>query len=115
MKPITLYGGLARLTLRKLKATSAWHRLDATRRNARRWRRFCHWEREALKLKDAEDRFWTKHIKAECPDSPTGKHNFTPDWEYDHTGQTINCEYCGEEQPNPERTKETWKQQKCSG
>ena len=34
--------------------------------------------------------------KIECEDAPDGRHNFVPDIEYDITGQTINCEYCGE-------------------
>ena len=33
---------------------------------------------------------------SECEDSPDGKHSFTPDYEYDSSGKTINCEYCGE-------------------
>jgi hypothetical protein len=35
----------------------------------------------------------------ECPDSPDGEHLFTIDYEYDPDGLTINCVYCGEEQP----------------
>jgi len=34
----------------------------------------------------------------ECPDSPDGKHHFTPDIELDGVGDTINCEHCGEPQ-----------------
>jgi hypothetical protein len=35
----------------------------------------------------------------ECEDSPTGRHVFTKDWEYDPSGKTVNCEYCGELKP----------------
>lgn len=31
-----------------------------------------------------------------CPENPGGPHSFTPDLEYDSTGQTINCALCGE-------------------
>jgi hypothetical protein len=34
--------------------------------------------------------------RLDCGDSPDGKHQFAPDLEYDPTGETINCEYCGE-------------------
>lgn len=35
-------------------------------------------------------------VRKECAESPTGKHSYTPDLEYDSTGKTKNCEYCGE-------------------
>lgn len=43
----------------------------------------------------------------ECPDSLTGKHEYTTDDEYDQKkhqpyGTTIVCEYCGEEPPAKE-------------
>lgn len=34
-----------------------------------------------------------------CSTSPDGEHAFTPDVEYDASGDTINCEYCGAEDP----------------
>ncbi len=40
----------------------------------------------------------------ECDDSPGGKHEFTPDLEYDPTGKTINCKYCGEADHRPDPT-----------
>jgi len=36
---------------------------------------------------------------SKCKESPDGEHNFTPDIEYDITGKTVNCEYCGEPEP----------------
>ena len=39
---------------------------------------------------------WKKEKIKECEDSPTGKHIFTSDLEYDSTGSTINCSYCGQ-------------------
>ena len=35
-----------------------------------------------------------------CPENNGGPHNFTPDIEYDSTGETVNCEFCGEAQPS---------------
>jgi len=35
-------------------------------------------------------------VVPECEHSPTGKHSFSPDIEYDESGKTINCEHCGE-------------------
>jgi hypothetical protein len=35
----------------------------------------------------------------ECPDSPSGKHEYTLDMEYDPSGDTENCEWCGELKP----------------
>jgi hypothetical protein len=32
---------------------------------------------------------------AECPESPDGKHDFTPDAEYDAANPPLTCEYCG--------------------
>lgn len=43
--------------------------------------------------------------ETKCPDSPDGKHSFTPDLEYDSSGRTINCEYCGELKPLNTRSK----------
>ena len=39
-------------------------------------------------------------VEAEkCSENPSGgPHSFTADVEYDSTGQTINCEFCGEAQ-----------------
>ena len=34
-----------------------------------------------------------------CPDSPDGKHHFTPDVEYDSANPPLNCEYCGTPKP----------------
>lgn len=35
-----------------------------------------------------------------CPERRDGgTHEYTADLEYDITGQTVNCEYCGEEPP----------------
>jgi len=34
--------------------------------------------------------------KPECPESPTGKHEFSPDIEYDPVDPPITCEHCGE-------------------
>lgn len=34
-----------------------------------------------------------------CEDSPTGKHVWSVDYEYDESGNTINCEHCGTEKP----------------
>lgn len=31
-----------------------------------------------------------------CDESPDRKHHFVPDYEYDMTGKTINCEHCGQ-------------------
>jgi hypothetical protein len=39
-----------------------------------------------------------------CAESPDGEHSFQPDLEYDPTGGTINCEYCGEGSPLEEET-----------
>lgn len=38
----------------------------------------------------------------ECPSSPTGRHDFSQDMEYDSTGMTWNCEHCGAPQEDPE-------------
>jgi hypothetical protein len=49
-----------------------------------------------------------KKKSVECEDSPDGKHHFICDLEYDSTGNTINCEHCGEpmpEEPKGETTK----------
>jgi hypothetical protein len=43
--------------------------------------------------------------RLDCADSPDGKHQFAPDLEYDSTGETINCEYCGEPKPDKKRQK----------
>lgn len=37
--------------------------------------------------------------KKQCPDSPNGQHDFAPDYEYDSSGRTINCQHCGEPEP----------------
>lgn len=35
-----------------------------------------------------------------CPErADGGPHEFTPDIEYDASGETVNCEHCGEEPP----------------
>lgn len=34
-----------------------------------------------------------------CPDSPTGMHDFSPDVEYDSANPPMNCEHCGDEEP----------------
>lgn len=31
----------------------------------------------------------------DCTDSPTGKHVFSKDYEYDQTNPPTNCQYCG--------------------
>lgn len=40
-----------------------------------------------------------KRTVGRCPDSPTGRHEFEVDIEYDHTGKTINCVHCGAMEP----------------
>lgn len=35
--------------------------------------------------------------------SEGGDHEFTPDFEYDSTGETINCSKCGEPEPMPKK------------
>ena len=39
----------------------------------------------------------TEYVKVECKFSPSGKHVFSPDTDFDPSGQYISCEYCGEE------------------
>jgi hypothetical protein len=41
----------------------------------------------------------------QCQDSPNGKHEYSPDFEYDLTGGTINCEYCGDSKPKKRNNK----------
>ena len=55
---------------------------------ARRCRRTCRYAERKPKAA-------TKEPEAECPDSPTGKHEITPDLEYDSTGAVENCNHCG--------------------
>ena len=41
-----------------------------------------------------------------CPERGDGEpHEYTPDIEYDATGKTVNCMFCGEEQPAVQKTK----------
>ncbi len=37
--------------------------------------------------------------KSKCQDAPNGIHSFEPDYEYDSSGETINCVHCGELAP----------------
>lgn len=37
--------------------------------------------------------------RMECPESPDGGHDYQPDIEYDSSGMTKNCFYCGKEKP----------------
>lgn len=37
--------------------------------------------------------------RVECDESPNGNHSYTADLEYDPTGNTENCEWCGELKP----------------
>lgn len=68
-------------------------------------------ERAMIQIEPGEWREWVervdrhlarsdRHQAQPCPERcDGGPHEFTPDIEYDQTGQTINCEHCGEEQP----------------
>lgn len=52
---------------------------------------------------------WYFSEKAEsyslCPDSPDEEHSFGRDFEYDSSGQTLTCEYCGQWCPDEEEIK----------
>jgi hypothetical protein len=37
-----------------------------------------------------------------CEESPNGLHEYEPDIEYDITGKTVNCKYCGESPSYPQ-------------
>lgn len=43
-----------------------------------------------------------------CPDSEDGKHEYTPDEEYDSTGLTWNCCHCGELKPLPRKRRRAY-------
>lgn len=45
---------------------------------------------------DYEEVLFVRKPLKECEESPDGKHSFTPDFEYDSSGETINCEHCGQ-------------------
>ncbi len=53
-------------------------------------------EKVQIQLDGATEKYPAQAFYIECEDSPTGSHNFTLDLEYDPTGQTRNCDYCGE-------------------
>lgn len=40
-----------------------------------------------------------------CPNSHDGRHVYTLDFEYDITGSTVNCEFCGEPEPDRSSTR----------
>jgi hypothetical protein len=46
-------------------------------------------------LADFLERYRKERRPPGCPDSPDGKHHFTLDLEYDSSGETRNCEFCG--------------------
>lgn len=60
-------------------------------------------EKVQIQLDGATEQYPAEAFYIECEDSPTGSHNFTRDIEYDPTGQTRNCDYCGELAPTPHR------------
>lgn len=53
---------------------------------------------ELIAKQKAMDELFEEPVASEqraCEDSPNGEHEFTPDLEYDPTGETINCLHCG--------------------
>lgn len=60
-------------------------------------------KRTPLKRKTPLKRGFSQLKRVECRDSPSGRHVFSQDLEYDSSGKTWNCEHCG--MPRPTRTK----------
>jgi hypothetical protein len=50
---------------------------------------------DCLTYRESSECEWSN----ECEDSPTGKHVFSEDYEYDAVNPPVNCEYCGFEKP----------------
>jgi hypothetical protein len=46
-------------------------------------------------IDDKGDAHGVNVLQLSCPYSPDNEHSFSPDLEYDPTGQTINCDHCG--------------------
>lgn len=69
----------------------------------------CGWSSPNCKFRKDAYSEWRAHVAEQhpttCPDRPDGgPHEYTADLEYDHTGNTINCEHCGDLPPTKKGT-----------